>query len=598
MYREQMNIVIAGHVDHGKSTVIGRLLADTGSLPSGKLESVRERCRKSSKPFEYAFLLDALKDEQSQGITIDTARCFFKSALRDYIILDAPGHIEFLKNMVTGASRAEAALLVIDADEGIQENSKRHGHMVSVLGIKQVSILVNKMDLVDYSEDLFIDIKNEYGLFLEELNVEPVSFIPISAREGDNLVNISGQMPWYSGCSVLQQLDHFRKSVTKENLPFRMPVQDIYKFTADNDDRRIIAGTIDAGTISVGDEVILYPSRKTSIVRSIEGFNTPVKDQAAAQEATGFTLATQIYIKPGEMMVKKNEPLPKVGTRFKANFFWMGRAPMIKNKNYKLKIGAARTTVRLVDIISVIDASDLSSDKSKQQIDRHDVAESIFETLKPIVFDISGEMESTGRFVIVENYEISGGGIILDSDESEENMLSRHIKEREVFWEKGPISAVERALQYKHKSKFIVFTGEDENKKKEIAYALEKQLFGRNFKVYYLGTGNIRNGLDSDVSFWENDRDAFIRRLGELARIVTDSGQIFITTIQEADDYDLESLRLLNHPNKNIVVNVGDNNFNGFRVDLDLKEDIPEREALDKIYALLREEEIIPDFSI
>ncbi len=598
MYREQMNIVIVGHVDHGKSTVIGRLLADTGSLPSGKLERVRENCRKTSKPFEYAFLLDALKDEQSQGITIDTARCFFKSAARDYIILDAPGHIEFLKNMVTGASRAEAALLVIDADEGIQENSRRHGHMVSVLGIKQVSILVNKMDLADYNEDIFVKIEEEYTQFLQELNIEPVSFIPISARDGENLVKLSGEMPWYSGCSVLQQLDNFQKSLTKENLPFRMPVQDIYKFTADNDDRRIIAGTIDSGTIKAGDEVILFPSSKTSKIKTIEGFNIPGKDHAAADEATGFTLTTQIYIKPGEMMVKKNDPLPKVDTRFKANFFWVGKAPMIKKKNYKLKIGASRTTVRLVDIISVIDASDLSSDKSKQQIDRHDVAECIFETSKPIVFDVSGEMESTGRFVIVENYEISGGGTILDSIESEENMLSRHIKEREVLWEKGPISAPERALQYKHKSKLIVFTGEDEKKKREIAYALEKQLFQRNFKVYYLGTGNIRNGLDSDISSWDNDRDGFIRRLGELARIMTDSGQIFITTIQEADDYDLESLGLLNQPNENIIVNIGNNSFHGFSVNLDLENDVPEGEALEKIYSLLRDEEIIPDFSI
>src|SRR3989338_2662782 len=173
--REQMNVVIVGHVDHGKSTLVGRLLADTGSLPKGKLEAVKAACERNAKPFEYAFLLDALKDEQSQGITIDTARSFFKSKKRDYIIIDAPGHIEFLKNMITGAARAEAALLVIDAHEGIRENSKRHGFMMSFLGIKNVAICVNKMDLVKYSQDVFNHIKTEYTEFLAEVNLEPRS---------------------------------------------------------------------------------------------------------------------------------------------------------------------------------------------------------------------------------------------------------------------------------------------------------------------------------------------------------------------------------------------------------------------------------------
>lgn len=207
--REQMNIVIVGHVDHGKSTVIGRLLADTGSLPEGKLESVKEFCRKNARPFEYAFLLDALKDEQAQGITIDTARCFFKTNKRDYIIIDAPGHVEFLKNMVTGASRAEAALLVIDAKEGIKENSKRHGHIVSMLGIKQVVVLVNKMDLVGFDREVYEAIVSEFGEFLQKVNIRPINYIPISAFNGDNIAQRSRNTLWYDGPTVLEQLDGF-----------------------------------------------------------------------------------------------------------------------------------------------------------------------------------------------------------------------------------------------------------------------------------------------------------------------------------------------------------------------------------------------------
>ena len=314
--REQMNIVIVGHVDHGKSTVIGRLLADTGSLPQGKLESIKEYCRKNAKPFEYAFLLDALKDEQAQGITIDTARCFFKTDQRDYIIIDAPGHIEFLKNMVTGASRAEAALLVIDAKEGIQENSKRHGHMAAMLGISQLVVLVNKMDLVDYDQQLFENIKTEFTAFLAKVNITPITFIPISAFYGDNIATRSGQAPWYDGPTVLEQLDAFGKKRDQAKLPFRMPVQDIYKFTAAGDDRRIVAGTILTGSITVGDEVLFLPSHKRSFIDNIEGFNVAPRQTAVADAAVGFTLTTQIYITPGELMVKAADALPQISSRF------------------------------------------------------------------------------------------------------------------------------------------------------------------------------------------------------------------------------------------------------------------------------------------
>jgi small GTP-binding protein len=284
-----MDIVIVGHVDHGKSTLIGRVLADTHSLPEGKLEQVKLTCERNAKPFEYAFLLDALKDEQAQGITIDTARCFFKSKKRPYIIIDAPGHIEFLKNMITGAARAEAALLLIDAKEGIQENSRRHGYMLSLLGIKQIVVLVNKMDLVNYDESVFNQVVSDYRQFLSEIKVDPITFIPIAAREGDNLVTASAQMPWYTGKSVLDTMDTLSETQPLEHLPFRFPVQDIYKFTENEDDRRIVAGTVQTGSVSVGDPVTFWPSGKKSVISSIESFNTDVKTQTSSGHAIGFT---------------------------------------------------------------------------------------------------------------------------------------------------------------------------------------------------------------------------------------------------------------------------------------------------------------------
>ncbi|MDE6978300.1 MAG: GTP-binding protein [Helicobacter sp.] len=208
---ERMHIVITGHVDHGKSTLVGRLLADTHSLPQGKLESVRASCAKNARPFEYSMLLDALEDEQKQGITIDSARIFFKSARREYVIIDAPGHIEFLRNMLSGASRAEAAVLVIDAKDGVAENSKRHGMLLSMLGISQVIVVINKLDLFGFAQDVFENIKNEYLDFLATLNVVPVCVIPISAREGDNVATQSPQMVWYHGGPILDKICLLRK---------------------------------------------------------------------------------------------------------------------------------------------------------------------------------------------------------------------------------------------------------------------------------------------------------------------------------------------------------------------------------------------------
>ena len=337
----QFDLVVVGHVDHGKSTLIGRLLADTGSLPQGKLEQVKEHCARTSRPFEYAFLLDALKAEQAQGITIDTARCFFRTARRRYIINDAPGHVEFLKNMVTGAARAEAALLLIDAAEGIKENSRRHGTIISLLGIRQVVVVVNKMDLVNYDRAVFDRIEKEYRAFLEHLGVRPLRFIPISARDGVNVAARGEGVDWYDGPTVLEQIDRFEREDAAAGLPLRLPVQDIYKFTEEGDDRRIVAGTIETGSVGVGDEVIFLPSRKRSHIASIEAFNAPVSQRADAGEALGYTLTEQIYIKPGELMVRADERPARLGTRLRANIFWMSRSPLVRGRRYKLKLGAA-----------------------------------------------------------------------------------------------------------------------------------------------------------------------------------------------------------------------------------------------------------------
>ncbi|HPB17437.1 MAG TPA: GTP-binding protein, partial [Clostridia bacterium] len=500
MNDEHMNIVIVGHVDHGKSTIIGRLLADTGSLPDGKLEQIKQLCRKNAKPFEYAFLLDALKDERSQGITIDTARSFFKTDKRKYIIIDAPGHIEFLKNMITGASRADAALLVIDAAEGVKENSRRHGYMLSMLGIKQICVLVNKMDNVSYSEKAYLKIVSEYDAFLNQIGIKAEGFIPVSGMEGDNIAKISSNMPWYKEDTVLTVLDKFEASKPLDSLPFRMPVQDVYKFTNDYDDRRIIAGTVESGMLRQGDEVVFYPSGKKTHVNKIEPMSEHEENgKANAGFATGFTMTEQIYVKRGELCVKADEMPPLMGKHMKVSLFWLGKKPMIKDKRYFLKTGTMKAECYLESILSVMDASNLQKTE-KDYIDRHDVADCIISTSKLCAFDNVAAMPSTGRFVIVDDYEISGGGIFTETIDNLHRYEKAKVMLREGKWEHGYVTVAERSEKNNQNPALVILTGAKDTNKKLFAKALERTLFDEGKNAYYLGIGSVIYGLNADIN--------------------------------------------------------------------------------------------------
>src|SRR6266702_964505 len=262
----KLRVVFVGHVDHGKSTLIGRILHDTDSLPDGKIDMIEKACAAEGMEFEFAFLLDALLEEQKQNVTIDTTQIPFRTLRRRYAIIDAPGHKEFLKNMITGASSADAAILVIAADEGVREQSRRHAYLLSMLGIKHVIVVVNKMDLVDFSETRFHEIEQEYRKFLADLAVEARMFIPASAKQGENVARASMKMKWYCGASVLEALDLLQSHKTELDLPLRFCVQDVYRF----DGRRIIAGRIETGTLRVGDQLVFSPANKSSVVATIE----------------------------------------------------------------------------------------------------------------------------------------------------------------------------------------------------------------------------------------------------------------------------------------------------------------------------------------
>lgn len=406
--REVLNIVVVGHVDHGKSTVIGRLLYDTKSLPEGAIERVKRISREKGKPFEYAYLLDAFEEEQKQGITIDTTQLQFRTAKRDYVIIDAPGHKEFLKNMISGAASAEAALLIIDANEGIQEQSRRHGYILSLLGIQKAYVLVNKMDLIDYSEDKFKEIRHDMNEFLNSLNVFPLKYIPVSAFYGENMVDRSAKMPWYKGGALLAAIDLFEKEKGLEGKPLRFPIQDVYKF----DSRRIIAGRIEAGTLKEGDTVLITPSNKTTRVKSIEYWADRDKtDTVYAGMSVGITVEDEFFNQRGEFIVHHGAA-PLVADTFKANLFWMGKTELVKNREYKLKLVTQEVQCEVYAISKVIDATTLAAVENAARINTNDVAEVIIKTKRPISFDEFRNNQITGRFVLVDGYDVSGGGIV------------------------------------------------------------------------------------------------------------------------------------------------------------------------------------------
>ena len=519
---DRLKVVFVGHVDHGKSTLIGRIFHDTNSLPDGKVEQIQKAAKEEGMEFEYAFLLDALLEEQEQNITIDTTQIQFKTDKRPYVIIDAPGHKEFLKNMITGAASADAAVLLIAANEGVREQSRRHGYLLSLLGIKQVVVAVNKMDLADYSEQTFNAVVAEYREFLSQIGLEARTFVPISARNGFNVATRSPEvMPWYDGPSITEMLDQFEPPKHLTELPLRFPVQDVYRF----DDRRIIAGRIESGSLKVGDQIVFSPNNKTSVVASIERWESAPVTQASAGESIGITLTEQIFIERGHVGAQP-EHAPIESNRFHARLFWMGRNNLELNARYKLKLATQELDAEIVAIDRIIDASTLETiTEGRNHIARNDVAEVVIQTRGALVMDNHDQNPILGRFVIVDDRQVAGGGIIFGGTYTDRAL----IKSANIFWTEGNVTARHRLLRNGHRGAVVWLTGLSGSGKSTIAHALERELFNSNTNVYVLDGDNIRHGLNSNRGFSPEDRVENIRRVGEVANLMADSGLVVIT---------------------------------------------------------------------
>ncbi|HEX3210630.1 MAG TPA: adenylyl-sulfate kinase [Geminicoccaceae bacterium] len=522
--RPKLRIVIVGHVDHGKSTLVGRLFHDTGSLPEGKLETIRAVCERRGMPFEWAFLMDALQAERDQGVTIDTAQIQFHTEVRDYVIIDAPGHKEFLKNMVTGAASSEAALLLIDAEEGVREQSYRHGYLLHLLGVRQVAVLVNKMDLVGYSADRFGAVAEQYRGYLGSLGVEPMGFIPISAREGDNIVVRSRIMPWYQGPTVVKALDQFLPEPRPVDRPLRLPIQDVYKF----DQRRILAGRIESGKLAVGDVLLFSPSNKTARIRSIEAWSVPEQpDGAEAGQSVGITLDEQIFVERGEVGSHPEHP-PVESNVFRGRLFWLGKKPLAVGQRYLLKLNTTETEAVVQSIERVIDTGDLSSGPAAA-VERNGVAEVVLRTRGLLALDEHRNNPATGRFVLVEDYVPVGGGIIsMEGYPDQRQSITR--RATNITAVGHTVSREARVLRNGHKGGVLWFTGLSGAGKSTLALALEARLFAKGYHVYVLDGDNVRDGLNANLGFSPEDRAENIRRVGEVAGLFADAGFVVISS--------------------------------------------------------------------
>ncbi len=409
MDREHLKFVIVGHVDHGKSTLIGRLFYDTNSLPEGIFEEIERTCKALGRDIEFAYVMDHLQEEREQGITIDTAQTFFNTEKREYVIIDAPGHKEFVKNMITGASQAEAAILIVDANEGVKEQTKRHAYILGMLGLKQVTAVINKMDQVEYSQERFNEVNKELVEFLDAINIKPTYTIPISAKDGDNVANKSEKMGWYDGMTILESLDTFNNLERPIEKELRYPVQDVYVI----DGKRIFVGRVESGKIREGQEITVLPDPRKTNIKSIEMFLDEKKNEAEAGESIGVTTNDKLFIERGHVLC--DGKLPQVTDTINANVFWMAKKPLDKKDKVIIKLATQEVDASIVSINKRLDSSTLDVlEEDAQVLNETEVGELILKTEHPLVVENFNEVPELGRFVLVQGYDVTAGGIITE----------------------------------------------------------------------------------------------------------------------------------------------------------------------------------------
>ncbi len=512
-------IVIVGHVDHGKSTLVGRLLHDTDSLPAGKLEQLRAVSEKRGLDFEWSFLLDALQVERDQGITVDTTQIWFTTERRRYVIIDAPGHKEFLKNMVTGAAQADAAILVVDAAQGLAEQTRRHAYLLHLLGIRQVAVAVNKIDLIGHDAARFHAVAESVRGYLADIGIEAAALVPVSARGGDNIATRSAATPWYQGPTLIGALDAFEARAAAVDQPLRLPVQDLYRL----DDRRVVVGRIESGRLKIGDRIRFAPLGREATVASLEAWrgaaagHTP-REEAIAGDSVALTLDEEVFVERGALASTPDQR-PREANRLTVRLFWLDREPLKPGDRLTLKLGTAEREAEVEAIAEALDVESLGS-ADAAQIERNGVARVVLKTRRPIALDLYDAFARTGRGVLIRGPQIAGGFVVEQVQQVANDIVAVN----------SSVTPDDRARANGHRGGVLWLTGLSGAGKSTLAMAAQTALFSRGRQVAVLDGDNLRHGLNRDLGFSAEDRSENIRRLAEVAKLMTENGLIVIVS--------------------------------------------------------------------
>lgn len=510
-------IVIVGHVDHGKSTLIGRLLHDTDSLPEGRLAELKKVSEQRGLHMEWSFLLDALQIERDQGITLDTTRIWFKTAKRPYVIIDAPGHREFLRNMVTGAAAADAAVLVTDAERGISEQTRRHAYLLSLLGVRKVIVAVNKMDLVDHAEDAWKGVAGDVSEYLQKLGIEPLYVIPLSARHGDNIAARSDKMAWYRGPTLLEALDLLTPTAARTEALLRLPIQDVYR----KGDTRLAVGRIETGRLKVGDKVEIAPTGQPATVASIDAGKGSVTEARAGQ-SVAVSFIEDAALNRGQVIAPAGH-MPHIATTIRVRAFWLDPESLTAGSRITLRLTTSEHPVVVEKFERLVDVEHLT-DGEGSELGQGGIAEIVLRSSAPIAFDHAADLPITGRAGLARGGRIVGGCILLGAASN--------------VTVAGPVTAVNSSVDRDafearngHRGGVVWLTGLSGAGKSTLSMGTQRRLFDDGWRVAVLDGDNLRKGLNKDLGFTPAERLENVRRVAEVAKLMAETGTVVLVSL-------------------------------------------------------------------
>lgn len=559
--KDLLRLLTAGSVDDGKSTLIGRLLFDSKKLYEDQLDALKRDSKReghAGEEIDYALLLDGLKAEREQGITIDVAYRYFSTAKRKFIIADTPGHEQYTRNMVTGASTANLAIILIDARQGVITQTRRHTFLVSLLGIKHIALAVNKMDLVDYREEVYDRICKDYSDFVTPLAIPDVRFFPLSALKGDNVVELSDKMAWYHGKSILEHLETIHVTSDRNFTDLRYPVQYVIRPSLDY---RGFAAKIASGIIKKGDEIMVLPSRKQSYVKEVVTYDGNC-DYAFPPQSVTVTLQDEIDISRGDMLVHPSN-LPKIDRHFEAMLVWMDVEPMKKGTQFIIKHTSQTTKARIDKIRYLVDVNTLE-EKDSTSFELNEIGRFVITTVKPLFFDAYKKNRQTGSFIFIDpvTHNTCAVGMIIDklsSDQLPSKIVD--IDRKKIASGVGLITKPEYEKSYQQNGSTIWITGLHGSGKNELAYTLQRNLFDMGAKVMLLDGKSVRSGLSRELDYTPADRAEHMRRVAHICKLMNDQGILVICSFLSPN----ESIR------EQVSEIIGKNNFHLIYIDADIQ---------------------------